>query len=582
MQLQDQNLSGIADARQFEIIKPQPEYVIEFENVSRHYRLHHESRLTLQDRFVGFFQRKKNYEDFWALKNVSFKLEKGKTIGIIGRNGAGKSTLLKLATRVLEPSSGVVRVNGRISAMLELGTGFHPELSARDNIYLNGAFYGYNREQMDERFERIVEFSELDKFIDTPVKHYSSGMYMRLGFAVAITVDPDILVIDEVLAVGDAAFGRKCRRAIEELKEQSKAMLFVSHSAGEVSRLCDEVIYLNKGEMVAQGSPGEILDDYMTDTMNPTFLMPNKTPSAPTTKSETPVKLPEKSEVPAPRVEKLAPTPVKVRPTTLSLEEMLLPDSDKMRMPQMSRLIQTSQGIAARNVSTHWQFVLPEHLRQLDTTTLPTPETYIAVLNGVGSYTAELLGLRESSSDFDRVAGVVKFEPVTTYSVPARRAILIPLTPEMTYKYSQLLLTGPRQVSAEILEFNLNPSVPLSNPQPNLAPVRHCNFPYCDIRGENQCRFDILNPNEFGIEIKMILFRDDAEPVERLRSFWVEALANVTVDLNEELKDGMGEMRHAEKFYGAVTLESEHLYFASRRQLLLQSPRFHLSANRDL
>jgi ABC-type polysaccharide/polyol phosphate transport system ATPase subunit len=572
MQLQDQNLVNLDGARQPEIIQPQPEYVIEFENVSRQYRLHHESRLTLQDRFVGFFQRKKNYEDFWALKNVSFKLEKGKTIGIIGRNGAGKSTLLKLATRVLEPSSGVVRVNGRISAMLELGTGFHPELSARDNIYLNGAFYGYTREQMDERFERIVEFSELDKFIDTPVKHYSSGMYMRLGFAVAITVDPDILVIDEVLAVGDAAFGRKCRRAIEELKEQSKAMLFVSHSAGEVSRMCDEVIYLNRGQLVAQGSPGEILDDYMTDTMNPTFLMPNTIPPVPVAKPGAPA--PKN----APKVEKTPPTPVKVRPATLSLEEMLLPDSDKMRMPQMSRLIQISHGIPARNTTTHWQFVLPEYLRHAE---LPIPEAYIAVLNGQGAYSADLMGLRESSSDFDRLAGAVKFEPVAKYDIPANRLKLIPLTPEITGKYSQVMLSAPRQVIAELIQFNLNPSEMLSNPQTNLSPARYYSFPYCDIRGENQCRFDILNPNAYGIEIKMVLFRDEAAPVEMLRSFWVEALASVTIDLNDELKDGTGEMRHAEKFYGAVVLEAEHIYFATRRQLMLQSPLVHLATIDD-
>lgn len=247
---------------------------IEFDNVSRHFRLHHEPKVSLQDRFVNLFKPNNSYEDFWALKDVSFKLRSGTTMGIIGQNGAGKSTLLKLATRILEPTQGVVRVNGRISAMLELGTGFHPELSARDNIYLNGAFYGFNRKQMDERYERIVEFSELGKFIDTPVKHYSTGMYMRLGFAVAITVSPDILIIDEVLAVGDAAFSRKCRLAIEELKEQSKAMLFVSHNAGEVASFCDEAIYLHKGQVVAHGKPEDVLEEYMIASMNPTYFTP--------------------------------------------------------------------------------------------------------------------------------------------------------------------------------------------------------------------------------------------------------------------------------------------------------------------
>ncbi len=235
---------------------------IEFESVSRQYRLHHEPKMTLQDWAVSFFNRKNTYEDFWALKNISFELQKGKTLGIIGRNGAGKSTLLKLATRVVEPTEGVIRVNGRVSAMLELGTGFHHDLTARDNIYLNGAFYGYNRKQMDERYEQILEFSELGKFIDTPVKHFSSGMYMRLGFAIAITVEPDILIIDEVLSVGDAAFGRKCNDAIAEMKNQSKAMMFVSHNPSDIHYYCDEAIYLANGQVVMRGKPDDVLADY--------------------------------------------------------------------------------------------------------------------------------------------------------------------------------------------------------------------------------------------------------------------------------------------------------------------------------
>jgi lipopolysaccharide transport system ATP-binding protein len=261
-----------------EQLKPEQaneEIAIEFDKVSRLFRLHHEPKMTMQDRFVSLFKPKNTHEDFWALKDVSFKLKKGVTLGVIGQNGAGKSTLLKLATRILEPSSGTVKVHGRISAMLELGTGFHPELSARDNIYLNGAFYGFNRKQMDERYEKIVEFSELGKFIDTPVKHYSSGMYMRLGFAVAITVSPDILIIDEVLAVGDAAFSRKCKKAIEDLKSQSKAMMFVSHAASEVAQFCDEAIYLRGGQVAAYGKPEDVLEEYMIASMNPTYFTPS-------------------------------------------------------------------------------------------------------------------------------------------------------------------------------------------------------------------------------------------------------------------------------------------------------------------
>ncbi len=249
-----------------------PEYAIEFSNVSKFFRIQHERKTTLQDFFINLFRGPGTAEEFWALKNVSFELEKGKTLGLIGHNGAGKSTILKLVTRILEPTSGRIRVNGRVSAMLELGTGFHPELSGRDNVFLNGAIYGFNHKQMLERYEQIVEFSELEHFIDIPVKHYSSGMYMRLAFATAITVDPDIIIIDEVLAVGDAAFSRKCYRALEDLKRQGKSLLFVSHAAGEVARFCDEVIYLSKGEVQARGTPPEVLDEYMMSTMGVSFF----------------------------------------------------------------------------------------------------------------------------------------------------------------------------------------------------------------------------------------------------------------------------------------------------------------------
>lgn len=255
---------------------------IEFKNVSKHFRIHHEAKSSLQDFFVSMLKGSGTYEEFWALQDVSFRLEKGKTLGLIGTNGAGKSTILKLVTRIIEPTKGRIRVNGRVSAMLELGTGFHPDLSGRDNIFLNGAIYGFSRKEMEERYERIVEFSELGRFIDTPVKHYSSGMYMRLGFATAITVDPDIMIIDEVLAVGDAAFSRKCYTELEKMKEQGKSLLFVSHDAREVARFCDEVVYLERGAIVAQGQPQDVLDDYMLKTMGVRFYIPNAAEAEPT------------------------------------------------------------------------------------------------------------------------------------------------------------------------------------------------------------------------------------------------------------------------------------------------------------
>jgi ABC-type polysaccharide/polyol phosphate transport system ATPase subunit len=180
--------------------------------------------------------------------------------------------LLKLVTGIIQPTEGRIKVNGRVSAMLELGTGFHPDLSARDNIYLNGAIYGLSRKEMDHRYEKIVEFSELGKFIDTPVKHYSSGMYMRLAFAVAITVNPEILVVDEVLAVGDAAFARKCHDELDKMKERGVSILFVSHSALEVERFCDEAIYLTNGRIASRGTPAEVLRDYDSQGANPTYM----------------------------------------------------------------------------------------------------------------------------------------------------------------------------------------------------------------------------------------------------------------------------------------------------------------------
>jgi len=262
------------------------DYAIEVDNVSKYYRLHHEGASTLQGFFVKTLRKDKaNYEDFWALKDVSFKLQRGKTIGIIGQNGAGKSTLLKLVTGIIQPTTGRVKVKGRVSAMLELGTGFHPDLSARENIFLNGAIYGFSKKEMDARYDKIVDFSELGKFIDTPVKNYSSGMYMRLAFAVAITVSPDIMIIDEVLSVGDAAFGRKCQAELGKLKDQGVSMLFVSHSVGDVVNYCDEVIYLSKGRVISQGSPGQILDDYMMQTMGSSFYSPGKK-KAPETEAE--------------------------------------------------------------------------------------------------------------------------------------------------------------------------------------------------------------------------------------------------------------------------------------------------------
>jgi lipopolysaccharide transport system ATP-binding protein len=192
-------------------------------------------------------------EPIWALQNVSFEVKKGEVVGIIGRNGSGKSTLLKIFSRITELTEGCVDIHGRASALLEVGTGFHPELTGRENIYLNGAILGMKRNEIDRKFDEIVAFSEIDKFIDTPVKHYSSGMYVRLGFGVAAHLEPDIMIVDEVLAVGDAQFQRKCLEKMDRTSKEGRTVLFVSHNMGAITRLCNRVLWLDDGQLKMDG-----------------------------------------------------------------------------------------------------------------------------------------------------------------------------------------------------------------------------------------------------------------------------------------------------------------------------------------
>ena len=206
---------------------------------------------------------KKRYREFWAVKNVHLDIPHGATVGIIGENGAGKSSLLKLLTGISSPTTGTVQVNGRMASMLELGAGFHPEFSGKDNIYLNCSLLGMSDEEIDERYEAIVAFSELGNFLDRPVKTYSSGMYVRLGFAVASSVDPDILLIDEALSVGDEHFKGKCVNRLNEFREQGKTTLFVSHDLGTIRTMCQTVILMDQGEIVVQGPSEKVADEYL-------------------------------------------------------------------------------------------------------------------------------------------------------------------------------------------------------------------------------------------------------------------------------------------------------------------------------
>jgi lipopolysaccharide transport system ATP-binding protein len=204
-------------------------------------------------------------EDFWALRDVSFEVRRGEALGIIGRNGAGKSTLLKILSRITQPTEGRVELDGRVASLLEVGTGFHPELTGRENIYLNGSILGMTRPEIKGRFDEIVAFAEVDKFLDTPVKRYSSGMYVRLAFAVAAHLEPDILIVDEVLAVGDAAFQKKCLGSMGAVASQGRTVLFVSHNMGAVSRLCQRCIWLDQGRVRKEGPTNAVVASYLSE-----------------------------------------------------------------------------------------------------------------------------------------------------------------------------------------------------------------------------------------------------------------------------------------------------------------------------
>lgn len=204
-------------------------------------------------------------EEVWALKDVSFEIRRGEAMGIIGRNGAGKSTLLKILSRITEPSTGRVTIKDRVASLLEVGTGFHPELTGRENIFLNGTILGMNRTEIKRKFDEIVAFAEVEKYLDTPVKRYSSGMYVRLAFAVAAHLEPEILVVDEVLAVGDAQFQKKCLGKMQDIGTQDRTVLFVSHNMGTISQLCSKCILLNKGNTMRTGSTDEVIDYYLEE-----------------------------------------------------------------------------------------------------------------------------------------------------------------------------------------------------------------------------------------------------------------------------------------------------------------------------
>ncbi len=278
--------------------------IVTVENLGKKYRIRHQAegrkyvalRDVIAEKARGVFKKLKNTkaqkpkseedvnvsasrrlgvsssEDFWALKDVSFEVKRGEVVGIIGRNGAGKSTLLKILSRITEPTEGEVRLRGRVASLLEVGTGFHPELTGRENIFLNGAILGMHRAEIKRKFDEIVAFAEVEKFLDTPVKRYSSGMYVRLAFAVAAHLEPEILIVDEVLAVGDAEFQKKCLGKMQDVAKGGRTVLFVSHNLSAVQTLCKSCILLDRGRLVAKGNVGETVSRYLQSDSAPSGI----------------------------------------------------------------------------------------------------------------------------------------------------------------------------------------------------------------------------------------------------------------------------------------------------------------------
>lgn len=234
---------------------------IEIRNMYKDFKLVYDKPTTLKERIC--FWKTTKVQKIQVLKNINLDIKKGETVALIGTNGSGKSTLLKLMTKILYPNKGTLETHGKLTSLLELGAGFHPDFTGRENIYFNAAIFGLTRQEIDKRIDEIIEFSELGDFIDNPVRTYSSGMYMRLAFSIAINVDAEILLIDEILAVGDQHFQDKCFAKLKEMKESEKTIVIVTHSLGQVRELCDRAIWIYNGEVRMDGTPNEVVDEYL-------------------------------------------------------------------------------------------------------------------------------------------------------------------------------------------------------------------------------------------------------------------------------------------------------------------------------
>lgn len=245
-------------------MQKEEEVKIKVENVYKTFNIYLDKANSIKEKLL--FWSRNNKEKREVLKNINLNIKKGEAVALIGVNGSGKSTLLKLMTKIIYPNKGKVETYGKLTSLLELGAGFHPDFSGRENIYFNASIFGLTKKEIDNRLEQIIEFSELGKFIDNPVRTYSSGMFMRLAFAVAINVDAEILLVDEILSVGDQHFQEKCLNKMKELKEEGKTMVFVTHSLESVKQLCNRAVWLHNGEIKKDGQPEEVIEEYLKET----------------------------------------------------------------------------------------------------------------------------------------------------------------------------------------------------------------------------------------------------------------------------------------------------------------------------
>lgn len=324
---------------------------IKVENLSKKYKLGlKEHSFSAKEILLDIFKRGKTSQTFWALNNINFEVKKGEVLGIIGRNGSGKSTLLKVLSRITPPTTGKINVYGKTASLLEVGTGFHPELTGRENIYLNGAILGMSRKEIKEKFAEIVAFSEIEKFLDTPVKRYSSGMYVRLAFAVAAHLEPEILIVDEVLAVGDSQFQKKCLGKMRDVASHGRTVLFVSHNLGAVNQLCSRCIWLDHGKIVNMGPTSTITREYLSSGIHEKYYYEQKTDKTKAMNLRKVILNPDK----------------KVKSNTVAFdEEITLRIEYEVNRPIANALVWIAlQGIDGTNVFTSADYDLHPELRQ--------------------------------------------------------------------------------------------------------------------------------------------------------------------------------------------------------------------------